>query len=234
MAQLKSFPGETGLFTRPNVVNIIHIFLYIKHMNHIDKIFYINLERRIDRRLLLEREFLRMDLSGERFPAIEDTIGMIGCGKSHLAVLKLAKERGYKNILILEDDFEFLVDKEIFEKEISTFFSLKMDYDVLMLSYNCVNNHDYTALESTNVFKVNSAQTTSGYIVNEHFYDILIKCFEEGLDKLIETNNQSKYSLDQYWKILQPRSKWFGFCKRIGKQRSSYSDIENRYVNYGV
>jgi hypothetical protein len=36
--------------------------------------------------------------------------------------LKFAKEKGFKNFIILEDDFEFLVDKETFHKNIKRFF----------------------------------------------------------------------------------------------------------------
>ena len=83
--------------------------------NKIDHIFYINLEERVDRKNLIEIELNKFDLKYERFPAIKDEMGIYGCGLSHLSVLKLAKERGYKNVLIFEDDFTFLVSKEEFE-----------------------------------------------------------------------------------------------------------------------
>ena len=35
-------------------------------------------------------------------------IGCLGCLMSHVQVCKLALERNYKNILILEDDTEFI------------------------------------------------------------------------------------------------------------------------------
>ena len=86
---------------------------------YIDKIFYINLEKRTDRRHDIENELNDFDLSYERFKAIETEDGMTGCANSHLAVLKLAKERGHKNVLILEDDFMFIVTKEEFEQELT-------------------------------------------------------------------------------------------------------------------
>ena len=68
----------------------------------IDKIFYINLDRRTDRRDLIEMDLAKIGLVAERFVGIPYEPGIVGCGKSHLAVMKLAKERGYKNVLILD------------------------------------------------------------------------------------------------------------------------------------
>ena len=66
----------------------------------------------------------------ERFEAVKASPGGIGCGYSHLAVLKIAKERGYKNVLILEDDFTFLITKEQLELELNRFFTEVKGFDV--------------------------------------------------------------------------------------------------------
>ena len=72
-------------------------------MSHnIDKIYYINLNKRTDRREQIEKELNEFGLNYERFEAIETHgFGIHGCGLSHLAVLKLAKENIYENVLIL-------------------------------------------------------------------------------------------------------------------------------------
>lgn len=54
--------------------------------------FYINLDRRTDRRAEIEKEL--EGLAMERFPAVSHPNGAIGCTMSHLACLKLARERG--------------------------------------------------------------------------------------------------------------------------------------------
>ena len=96
-------------------------------MQFVEHIFYINLDKRQDRYAEIEKEFSDMNLSCERFAGIvHPASGLVGCGLSHLAVLKLAKERNYENILIFEDDFTFLVSKEEFYKQISDFFKLKL------------------------------------------------------------------------------------------------------------
>ena len=83
------------------------------YREQIDGIFYINLDHRTDRKEEIERELTRFDLKFERFPAIPHKIGGVGCGTSHLEVIKLAKQRGYRNVLIFEDDIEFIVDKAL-------------------------------------------------------------------------------------------------------------------------
>jgi glycosyl transferase family 25 len=199
-------------------------------MEHIDGIFYINLDRRTDRRAEFEEECRRMEFEAERFPAIEDSVGFIGCHKSHLAVLTIARERGLKNILIFEDDFKFVVEKDTFENSLRAFFNSGTSYDVLMLSYNIAKQEQFNDLVSL----AKEAQTASGYIVHQDFYDKLIGNLESNLQKLIATHQHWNYLNDQCWKQLQPDAKWFFFNKRIGIQRPSFSDLSNRFAEYNV
>ena len=199
---------------------------------NIDKIIYINLNKRTDRRAEIEEELNKFNLPFERFEAIETpTFGTLGCCKSHLAVLKLAKERGYKNVLILEDDFTFLVSKETFEEQLARFFYDKIDYDVLMLSYNeqkqLPSDYEY-------VFKILYVQTASGYIVNQACYDTLINLYEYAVPLLESTSEHWNYTNDAIWNRIIPNRNWFGFVTRMGKQRPSYSDNGCTWADYGV
>ena len=62
----------------------------------IDKIFYINLEKRTDRRELIEMDLQKLDIDAERFVGIPFEPGIVGCGKSHLAVMKRQKRQDLK------------------------------------------------------------------------------------------------------------------------------------------
>lgn len=197
---------------------------------NIEKIIYINLNKRSDRRELIEKELDDFNLSYERFEAIEiPDLGSLGCGLSHLEVLKMAKEKNYKNILILEDDFKFLVSKEEFENQLDAFFKLELDYDICCLSYGLKR---YTPLENNIVNKILETQTTSGYIVNNKYYDKLIELFEYAMPLLKETKMHVIYGIDMIWKKLQEKDNWYYFIKRIGLQRDDYSDIEGTFVSY--
>jgi len=189
-------------------------------------IFYINLDKRTDRREQIEYELQRMGLKGERFSAVYHEFGEYGCSVSHYKVLQIAKARGYKNILIFEDDFEFIVSKEVFEQNMEAL--ANVDFDIVMLGYSIQKWEPYSPL----LMKVNDATTTSGYIINEKFYDALIDNLKENITKLIQTREHWHYTIDQCWKVLQPTSKWYAFNERIGVQRASFSDIENIYQDY--
>ena len=193
--------------------------------------FYINLDRRPDRRAEIEGELERMGISGERFPAIDIYPGIVGCGSSHLETLKLAKERGYPNVLILEDDLTFLVSKEELRDILdSAMEETGGDYDVIMLAYNIAKSSKF----SPNLLAIQDAQTTSAYIVHSRFYSTLISLSEWALDKLWKTRKIHMFAYDIAWKDIQEESRWFATSRRIGMQRASFSDIENKYVDYKV
>ena len=200
-------------------------------MDRISKIYYINLDRREDRRVETEAELRRLGLSEsqwERFPAITHRCVTTGCTKSHLAVLKLARDRGHENVLILEDDFHAIVEPDEFWAEIVKFFDSKTPYDVVMLAYNLIRSEP----KDDSVGYAREVQTASAYIVHNRFYDRLIDNVAEGCDLLENTGHHWNYSHDQYWKVLQPHAEWFYMLKRLSVQRPSYSDLGSRYVDY--
>ena len=200
---------------------------------YIDKVIYINLESRIDRKKEIENELNNYNIEYERFNALSTPeFGIVGCTQSHLDIFKMAKEKGYKNILIFEDDFMFLVSKEKLEEQIELLFNSNSkspcNFEICMLSYNLIKSRectDYPFLK-----KVLECQTTSGYIINASMYDKLIDLYTWTLPLLKTTRKHWIYALDQIWKILQPISKWYCFDIRIGKQRPSYSDLGNKWI----
>lgn len=194
--------------------------------------FYINLDRRTDRRAEIEGELNRVGLTAERFPGIPRTPGIIGCGMSHSGVVKEARARGYKNVLVLEDDFQFLVEPAQFWELLHRALAEVPDYDVIMLGYSLQRSEPF----SETLVKVLDAQAGSAYLVNETFYDSLISTWDEGTEHLIRTGQHWNYACDQIWKKLQPTAKWYAFRTRIGKQRPSITDNSEtpRWADYGI
>jgi len=109
-------------------------------------------------------------------------------------------------------------------------FASEEPFDVVMLGYNLKKYNDFNDY----LVKVVEAQTASAYIVHERFYDTLINLYERTLPELIQTQIWDLYANDQVWKSLQPRSRWYAFRTRIGKQRMSYSDTTGKMEEYGV
>jgi GR25 family glycosyltransferase involved in LPS biosynthesis len=187
-------------------------------------IFYINLKRRSDRKEKMRKQLHEYGLQGECFEAIETPgFGAMGCCLSHLMVLQIAKDRKYKRVLILEDDFQFIVSPEVFRKNIrNLFLTTYADFDVCMLSYKMVRSAEIQGLTIIN--KVIEGQTASGYIVQEHYYDTLIELFKNAIPELFSTRMHWIYANDQIWKTLQEKDNWVYFSQRIGKQENGYSD----------
>tara|TARA_Y100000389_G_scaffold204655_1_gene258619 strand:+ start:10044 stop:10772 length:729 start_codon:yes stop_codon:yes gene_type:complete len=209
-------------------------------LKYIDHIFYINLESRKDRKIQIENEIKKLDPHfqiTERFNAIKLNKtknkvidGALGCSTSHLEIIKLCKNRGYKNVLILEDDYEFIVSKEYFLNLLDSFYNNIKNYNFMILGTNYAS---FTDTKFKDIYNVKNTQTTSGYIINESIYDKYIKTIEDSIQNLIKTKNRYKYAIDQAWKPLQNKDTYsFNKIQRIGKQRESFSDIEGHNVNY--
>jgi len=194
-------------------------------------VFYINLEERTDRRELIEKELQEYGITKyERFNAHSHKNGSVGCGMSHQNVLKIAKERKYKRILIFEDDFKFLVSKNEFEENMN---KLKnVNFDVCFLSYNL---REYSEVDEYDfLLKAIKCHTTSGYIINEQHYDKLINELEVSIPLLEQTDYHWIYACDVIWHKFQLVDNYYCFKTRIGKQREGYSNNTNRYEIYDV
>jgi len=192
----------------------------------IEKVVYINLEHRKDRKEETEAELLKYFPPEKivRFEAIRDKKGSVGCSKSHNGAMELAIENKWKNVLIVEDDASwdprFDTQYPILEELV------KKPYDVIsfgILGYSDAKTH-----------KLKDGQTRTAYLVAEHYYQTFLDHQKEGLEKLVTNEytlaNRYKYCGDQYWKILQKRDNWFRL--RLMYQRKSFSDIVGGNVNY--
>ena len=192
-------------------------------------IIYINLDKRPDRNESIINELEGFGNNLVRLSATYDKKGYLGCAMSHIRALEYAIENNLDNILIFEDEFMFTRDKQIVYNEIISFLNLGIDWDVLFLSGNREKRQEYNYL----VDKVTNSQTASAYLVNKHYYTTLLNHYKTGYKKLKKTNNKDKYACDTYWKRLQKIHNWFALKQLAGVQRPSYSDIENRNVDYG-
>ena len=201
-------------------------------MDNIEHIFYINLDKRQDRRTEIESELKKMELNAERFSAIyyPPPKGIVGCTKSHLSVLLLAKERKYKNVLILEDDLVFLKTRKELDEMISMLFKNKSNFDVCLLAYHLHKGE--VDKEHPFLIKAEYAATASAYIINEHYYDSLINLYVDCVPKLEKTMQHWNYANDQAWKVLQAKDNWYCFTDRLGRQRDGFSDNANRLLIY--
>jgi hypothetical protein len=67
--------------------------------------FYINMDHRADRKQKCEDQFKKFEITGmERMPGIVKG-QYAGCGEAHKEIVRIAMSRGWKTVLIFEDDF---------------------------------------------------------------------------------------------------------------------------------
>jgi len=203
-----------------------------------NSIYYINLNEREDRKILVERELIKLFDNFTRIPAetgqdyIKDQriSPMIGCALSHIKALKKGLSEGSENIFVFEDDFQIEINYHKAKKLINKL--INIDFNVIMLSYHMpaikINNI------RDNIADVINGQTTCGYVVKRSYIQTLILNFEDSINKLLKSCNLDIHSLDQWWKKLQThQNKFYCSIPRIGKQRDGYSDIANCNVSYG-
>lgn len=207
-------------------------------MENIDKVVYINLDRRTDRRKEIEEELERLGVPEEkrlRFPAIASPWGWVGCTRSHYEVVKMAKEAGWSHVWILEDDWMATVTPEEFHTSIAKLMSPTAPvWDVLMISSYVQASEEVP--DCALVRRGFNIQTASSYIVKVAFYERLLENLGEAVRGAEAGGNHWDWINDQYWKRLQAdrNTRWLYFSPALGKQRPSYSDLTGRHENYGV
>jgi hypothetical protein len=209
-------------------------------MNHIDKVYYINLDHRKDRLEQIEQVLNDLEIPSEKRERIsavyDEKFGCVGCSRSHILTLEKFIESNLNTCIIFEDDFNFY-QKDQFHGTINSIFNNNVDFDIIQLAYN----DNYQIPEHTKYHflkKVQRSGTTSALLIHKQFARQLLENFKEGVRLLTEhiqkyNSTVHAYCLDVYWNNL-PKSKWYFAYPKLGYQRESYSDIEKRITNYGV
>jgi glycosyl transferase family 25 len=189
---------------------------------------FINLKERTDRLANAQEQLQSIGIIGERVSAVKTEMGAIGCTMSHIKCLELAKQRNYDMIFICEDDIQFTYPTKL-KQCIDNFQKTVEEWDVCIIGGN--NGKPFHSVNQSCI-RVFNCQTTTGYIVQKHYYETLITNFRESVQQLIRSKDKRLHALDIYWKRLQQTGKWFMLTPIMAVQKEGYSNIENRYVDY--
>lgn len=201
----------------------------MKSISDIKHAFYINLETRPDRKEHVEKQMELIGIKATRFNAIRLKNGALGCSMSHLKILENAKKNNLEHVLIVEDDILFTTPI-IFTNQLNKFLSNHPKFDVVLVAGN--NMPPYTEIDDTCI-QIKQCQTTTGYLVQNHYFDTLIANYREGIQKLMnEPQKPGLYAIDKYWFSLQQKDKWYLITPLTVTQREDYSDIEKRTTDY--
>ena len=174
--------------------------------NYFDKIFVINLDRRGDKMKNIDTKLKKLEIQYERFSAIDGKEfefdsskfvlgkGMIenkfalGCLMSHLEVVKIAKEKNYKRILIFEDDALISENINILIQKVRN-----KNWKLLYLGGSQYNwNVEFTEGE---FYYIKKTLGTFAYAVDSSIYDDIIELLEKkykSVDNIL-SDLQEKY-----------------------------------------
>jgi len=191
-----------------------------------DAIYVINLDSRPDRMIEFKKGMKPLHLDEHRITRFSgivppNGVGALGCTLSHLEIVREAKEKGYKKILVFEDD------ATPFEEGISGMKDIVEDmkneeWDVYYLGYN---SHEPLELHSKNSLKAKDLFSTHAIAYNSSFFDKFIDDFENNKIEIFDV--WLRYNVQTMMKCLASYPMLF-------IQSSSYSDIEKKNVNYGI
>lgn len=197
---------------------------------------YINLYTRPDRKEHIEKQFKQLKIDEyDRFDAIADKNGALGCAKSHYEVLKRweQKERNKQEtknlIMVCEDDCDFKVDRAELDEMVNSFCQDER-LDVL-----CLGNNRHNGIDISGKFAITSdTQTTSCYLVKDTILSDLLKNINESISELQNNRPERRSAVDMKWKTLQKIYFFAVPTKTVVTQLASYSDVRKKIVDYDV
>lgn len=206
-----------------------------KHgFNHIDATFVVNLETRSDRLEAINTVLGSLGISNHKIvKGVPHRCGTLGCSLSHAMALSECIDSNATTCAIFEDDFELLREPEEANAAIEKFFRNEPpNWQMLMLSSNVLSK---SPSEYSHLDVIDAALAGSGYIVHKNFADVLLHKILQAAYSLNHSNCVTiEYAPDVLWRELQRSGKWFALKPLIGKQRASFSDIEQKHVDYRV
>jgi GR25 family glycosyltransferase involved in LPS biosynthesis len=188
----------------------------------------INLDRRPQRWQQMERKFARHGLHSVcRFPAIDGeqielplnwahTAGAYGCLRSHVEVVRRARELGVSSVLIFEDDV-------VFHDEFETKFAagiadLPRDWD--MLFFGALHKEEPVHI-TPNLARITQANSTFACALRNSVFDAFI-----------ELNSNTEEVLDINSLFLQQRFNCYCFMPHLAWVETDFSDAQQRLVDH--
>jgi GR25 family glycosyltransferase involved in LPS biosynthesis len=232
----------------PNTLLEDYTFKFVNGFNKFDnpfdkfdKIYYLNLDSREDRKNRIEDHFNKFKIKAERIPGTivtpeqvtrynegmvldEYNLGLaparIGCAATQLKAVQAAKDANAKNVLIFEDD-AFIFEEHIEAlKEALKELEYLPKWDMLFLGANVLAPIHQIA---PHVGKLTGAYCAHAYVVNAHFFD-----------KILEYKFEQFKAYDEYLfnEMRNPNYNIYAILPIVATQYESYSNIEGKDVNY--
>jgi GR25 family glycosyltransferase involved in LPS biosynthesis len=207
-------------------------------MDKIEKVFYINLRHRADRREQIENELKNKFLfnKAERYEAILHESPILGCTMSHITLWRNMVQNNWNTMMVIEDDALLQTTRQNIDKYINAFLE-DPKADILSISNSCGDYVHYN-----NFFnRARNSQTSSCYVIKLHAVKELLPYYFSNPDDI--------YTLKEDDPTLGPKIGWIDTCwgeyqkthnflipkeQKIVIQRQSYSDIQRKVTFYNL
>ena len=165
-------------------------------------IYCINLDEEEARWQRIQQELNTIGIKDrlQRFSAIKDQVRGRGASRSHLELIKMARENNLPNILIFEDDTKFIDWNPDYLK--NAIAELPQDWQIFNIGYNiCANKSSfkYKSL-SPHLIKVekgSDVRSNNAYAVNSIAFNSIIDNYGKFLNKW--ENHKNKWHLDLWY-----------------------------------
>ncbi len=205
----------------------------------VDQIFYINLDKRPDRRAEIEQELKdRFEINtAVRLPAVLGGTngGLAGCTLSHVLLFRKMIEAGWETMMVFEDDCELLTSRAELDPYVDAFLADEK-LDILCIGNSCGNYVRYNNVLN----RCFNTQTTSCYIVKKQFVQTLLECYfakNKELAYTMTAENTPDFCnylgyIDVNWFPLQATHHFVMPAVRQVQQRPSFSDITHHFEQY--
>jgi len=201
-------------------------------------VLYINLDNRTDRLAQITEELqVLKDFPCEiqRVPAIKDSYGPRGCSKSHMLAAETFLKSTADIVLVLEDDFTFVVDKTTIYDKLQHSIDMLQQHKADVILLTCCNGKN-DIVEMTPIdhglVRVKNMTCAVAYMYKKDYAPKIINIMKTAID--LVNNGQPHWvsSLDIVWRMYHSEDVWMVHMPDIGKQRPSYSDISLCEVAY--
>lgn len=154
---------------------LIYLILYYMDNEKIDA-YVINLKESIERKEYMIKEFEGTCINLNFIEATKFNPGWVGCLKSHLSIIQMAKDKGMKYVIVLEDDCEIINKQQFNEKFkiIKKFIDERNDWQVFNVGVNLgpySRNLHHEIFENNHIFKISKCYSTGFIIYNSNIYD---------------------------------------------------------------
>jgi hypothetical protein len=186
---------------------------------YFEKIYCINLDSRPERWAEACLEFAKAGISDR----VERVSGVVcedpheGCARAHLKAIEQAKRLGVSNCFIFEDDV-WIIREEMDALSRAVHEVQNIDWDLFYIGGATVGPAYQI---SPNLAKATAVYSTQSYAISSRLYDVVLKSWHP----------PAVYDIFLAQEIA-PAYQCFFTIPIIAFQKTGYSDIENRVVDY--